>query len=928
MLRFDKIKIISQIDFISDINEKIFISNILFLVLTILCYSVMKKLFTFIFSLFVATNLWSYDFKSGNLYYNITDEEAKTVEVTYEVYGGSDNYSSLSGELYIPTSVNYNGSDYVVTSIGEWAFVSCSSITSVIIPNSVKTIGNDAFYNCEGLTSINIQGNITSIGSHAFADCSGLVSFDIPSSVTSIGEYAFSGCSDLESVNIPIGITSIGDCTFQSCSSLKSIIIPTGVTSIGDRAFANCSDLTSVAIPNSVKSIESDAFENCSELSIVNIPNSVANIGSGAFDYCSSLTAINVEDGNSIYSSYNGVLFNADKTILIKYPEGKTETSYSVPEGVMYIDVSAFSRCENLTSVTIANTVASISDHAFLGCLSLESVNIGKGVTGLGESIFSGCYSLNAINVEEGNSCYSSENGVLFNADKTTLIKYPEGKKETAYSIPNGVTIIDKFAFYGCSSLMSVDIPSSVEIISLSAFDYTGLYENDENWKNDVLYVDGCLIRASMSLNGSYDIMEGTRLIADNAFHLCFSLTSVDIPNSVTNIGGYAFSNCSNLMSVTLGNGIMSIGASAFEYCSSLTYVDIPSGVENLGERIFFNCYGLKSVNLESRVIGDYMFLNCSNLTSVTLGNGVTSIGYSAFYDCSGLTSINIPASVTIIRSDAFSGTALYNNDENWTNNVLYVDNCLIEARYGLDDACEVLKGTRVIADNAFEYMDIVSVDIPGSVQNIGYLAFSSCDKLTAFNVADENSHYSSEDGVLFNADKSTLIKYPGAKSEISYSIPESVNTIADLAFSRCNYLTSITVGSGVTSIGLGAFGDCYFLNEMIVKATTPPVLGSYCFPSSIETIYVPAESLDAYKATEVWNEFNLLPINDSGIVMTEMPENIRVSGGMLHNPERLPICIYDMQGHKVYCGSNTTVSLHNGIYILRCGEKSVKVKF
>ena len=113
----------------------------------------MKKLFTFIFSLFVATNLWSYDFKYGNLYYNITDEEAKTVEVTYEVYSGIDNYSSLSGELYIPTSVNYNGGDYTVTSVGERAFFFCSSITSVIIPNSVKTIGNDAFYNCEGLTS-------------------------------------------------------------------------------------------------------------------------------------------------------------------------------------------------------------------------------------------------------------------------------------------------------------------------------------------------------------------------------------------------------------------------------------------------------------------------------------------------------------------------------------------------------------------------------------------------------------------------------------------------------------------------------------------------------------------------------------------------------------------------------------------------------
>lgn len=950
---------------------KIFISNILFLVLTILCYSVMKKLFTFIFSLFVATNLWSYDFKSGNLYYNITDEEAKTVEVTYEVYGGSDNYSSLSDELYIPTSVNYNGSDYAVTSIGEWAFVSCSSITSVIIPNSVTSIGNDAFCYCRGLTSVNIQGNITSIGSYAFADCSSLASLDIPSSVTSIGEFAFSGCSDLASVNIPIGITSIGTCTFQSCSSLKSIIIPTSVTNIGSSAFANCFDLTSVAIPNSVMSIGDTAFENCNGLSIVNIPNSVMNIGFGAFRFCSSLTAINVEEGNSCYSSYNGVLFNADKTTLIKYPEGKKETSYSVPEGVVKIDVSAFRGCENLTSVSIANTVASIGDEAFSGCLALALVNIGKGVTDLGKNLFSGCFSLTAINVEEGNSSYSSENGVLFNDDMTTLIKYPEGKKETTYSIPNGVTCIGQSAFYGCSSLMSVSIPQSVDTIALWAFEYTGLSKNEENWKGDVLYVDGCLITARTSLNGNHDVIEGTRLIADYAFYGCRDLNSVTIPasvmnsgklvfadcaglksvninsrtigynmflncfnlmsvtlgNEVTSIGEGAFYDCSNLMSLTMGNGVTSIESSAFSGCSSLTSVDIPNSVTNICENVFYNCYGLKSASINSRVIGDNMFQNCSNLTSVTLGDNVVSVGESAFYDCYSLASVNIPNSVTTIRPDAFYGTALYNDEMNWTNNVLYVDNCLIETRDGVDDTYEVVEGTRVIADGAFD--GVISVDIPGSVQNIGYLAFGNCSNLEVLNVEDENKYYCSVDGVLFNVDKTMLIQYPRAKSEKSYSVPESVNTISDMALYNCHNLESIIIGSGVASIGEGAFVECYSLNEMLVKATTPPTIDPFSFHrSGIEAIYVPAESLDAYKVAEIWNEFELLPISDSAVENMEMPENICVSNGMLHNPEGLPVCIYDMQGHKVYCGRNTTVSLHNGIYILRCGEKSVKVKF
>lgn len=225
-----------------------------------------------------------------------------------------------------------------------------------------------------------------------------------------------------------------------------------------------------------------------------------------------------MEEGNNSYSSDNGVLFNVDKTTLIRYPEGKTDISYSVPEGVVTIDMGAFSGCESLTSVSIANSVTSIGDGAFGSCLGLESVNIGVGLTSLGEQSFSNCFSLNAFNVEEGNNSYSSEDGVLFNADKTTLLQYPMGKKETAYSVPNGVTVIGQSAFFscsnlvsvdipegvtaigqsafsGCSSLMSVDIPKSVTAIATWAFESTGIYDNEENWKDDVLYVDDCLIK-------------------------------------------------------------------------------------------------------------------------------------------------------------------------------------------------------------------------------------------------------------------------------------------------------------------------------------------------------------------------------------------------------------------------------------------------
>ena len=216
----------------------------------------------------------------------------------------------------IPTSV---------TSIGDYAFSGCSSLTSITIPNSVTSIGEHAFYGCSSLTSVIIPNSVTSIGNYAFWGCSSLSSISIPNSVTSIGEWAFSSCSSLTSVTIPNSVTSIGECAFAYCSSLTSIVvessntmydsrencnaiietasntliagcqsttIPNSVTSIGESAFRGCSFLTSVTIPNSVTSIGESAFRGCSSLTSVTIPNSVPSIGKLAFKLCSSIADI------------------------------------------------------------------------------------------------------------------------------------------------------------------------------------------------------------------------------------------------------------------------------------------------------------------------------------------------------------------------------------------------------------------------------------------------------------------------------------------------------------------------------------------------------------------------------------------------------------------------------------------------------------
>ena len=185
---------------------------------------------------------------------------------------------------------NQNIESYVipssVTSIGDWAFSGCSSLSKIVIPSSVTSIGNGAFSDCCSLSKIVIPSSVTSLGNRAFEDCSSLSNIVIPSSVTSIGNDAFSKCSSLSKIVIPSSVTSIGDSAFLGCSSLSKIVIPSSVTSIGNGAFSDCSSLSKIVIPSSVTSIGEMAFMDCDSLSEIVIPSSVTSIGDSAFYRC------------------------------------------------------------------------------------------------------------------------------------------------------------------------------------------------------------------------------------------------------------------------------------------------------------------------------------------------------------------------------------------------------------------------------------------------------------------------------------------------------------------------------------------------------------------------------------------------------------------------------------------------------------------
>ena len=431
---------------------------------------------------------------------------------------------------------------------------------------------------------------------------------------------------------------------------------------------------------------------------------------------------------------------------------------------------------------------------------------------------------------------YINGTGAMKDYTSSNTPFYVDGYSIKNAYIGNGVTSIGVYAFYKCRNLTSIVIPDGVTSIGNSAF-------------------SGCNSLTSITISDS------VITIGNYAFYGCSSLTSITIPDSVTSIGNYAFEDCSRLTSVTIGNSVTSIGEYAFCGCSSLTSVTIGNSVTSIGYSAFDGCGSLTSITIPDSVtsIGYSAFRGCSSLTSVTIGNSVTSIGEYAFYCCYDLTSITIPDSVTSIGSDAFSNTAYYNTTDNWQNRVLYIDNCLIEAKTTIEE-CVVKDGTTIIANNAFyDCSSLTSITIPDSVTSIGYSAFYNCSSLVSITLpfvgetlnGTSNTHFGYIFGVSNPTNNSRYVPsslksvvITGGSSIGSYAfyccydltsitIPDSVTSIGEDAFYNCSSLTSITIPDSVISIGTIAFGSCSSLTSITIPDSVTSIARSAFFDCS-----------------------------------------------------------------------------------------------
>lgn len=700
---------------------------------------------------------------------------------------------------------------------------------------SITDMSTNAFENCTALEEISFgdSAKIKYLNNKSFKGCTSLKSIVIPESVDMFYDQVFADCTSLESIKMPSKISSMGSSLFKNCTSLKSIVMPIVENDwVGMEYFENCSSLETLVLSEGYTSIASDALKGCSSLKNLSLPSTFCNFRTESMKYSPKMENITFDEGNSYYKMVDHVIYNNDMSHLVYYMPTKEDTSFDVPENVKVIYDYAFYNSQNLQKVKMPAGLTLLSDcafgnskalkyvdmsqvdfkdifnYTFENCTQLDSISLPESIEIIREGAFKNCSNLTDINLHKqiksiGNEvfkgCKSLKN-VSFKSDDIKLGERAFQDCVKLDSIAMNVSRIyfNDSVFVGCNDLRAIKILCGID--NIYNYENSYLLPIDENGNvtenNRILYVSNAFLdeyknhpyysKASkiLKINASsnkkvieFEDPEVNKICTINWDFDEDGFFTMEDAAMVSSLDG-AFKNNEVIKSFN-----------EFKYFT---------GLETLERGEFENCLNLESITLPEnfKFLPSEFFSNCKNLKNVVLPDGLLLISDNAFFECNNLKEISLPQTVQSIEFAAFGGTI------------------------------------------------IESFVLPRDLKNLDGNVFIGNEFLRNVTIDEGNNNFVKKDGVIYTSSMDKLVWYPPYLTNIEFAIKEGVTDINTAAFASNNVIRKITMPSTMKSAGLLSFAMCFNLEEVVFNDQFEQ-LGSFAFAydAAIKKVILP-ESL------------------------------------------------------------------------------------
>lgn len=775
---------------------------------------------------------------------------------------GDQSFTGVSAnEITIPASV---------LKMGQYAF-SYSSLTTVNLPedSQLTKISKGVFTGCQ-IATVSIPKGIAEIESGAFSS-TGLVSvnFAEDSQLELIGNGAFQW-SNLRKITLPDTVQAIDLAAFASCQELSQVTFgaDSKCTVLGGYAFSGTRMLKQIKVPDSVRSFGELCFYQ-SGLEEIEIGAGLTEIGEGALSYCQNLQDITVDKENTVFGSYDGVLFNAEKTKLMFYPAAKTG-AYTLPKTTEMIAGYAFAGASKLTEVTLNDGLIEIGRYAFSDCESLQTPVFPEGLERISENAFENCSSMTEKCLIPKSVSALGRFAFAYDYNLTAIEIEPESKLNRLgygvfgycgiedFTVPENVSTMGQEVFTGCKNLVAMTFEGESQLERLAAWTFNGadaLRRITFEEGSSLTTIEARALEGLVSLN-HVDLKYCTKLqeIDNYALNHCASLTDISLPQSLNSIGRYAFQGCTSLKKLTVPAKLSQIGRYAFVDTDKIEIYFkasvLPKGLEEKwNEDVAAYYLGVSDVVSSGEweyaltEDGDASIVAYhGSATDIALdkidGHDIISIGGKVFQNNTSLRSITLPETLTGIYQNAFAGTT-------------ELQEITIPA------------AVRVVDDYAFAQSGLAKVEFAAGSKlvTLGRYAFAETKNLTKLNlpegvdrIRDYTFYKSGIKELTFadGAEPTRIGRYVFAGSALTdFTVPDSVTNIDYNAFSDATSLTKVDLGNGEK---LTLQGNAFY-NSGLTEVTIPAGvdhIGELCFAGceNLEAIRV-AEDNQRYSSDE-----------------------------------------------------------------------------